>query len=156
MTWPAIAIREARPEDATVCVALLRALPDWFGIEAAIEHYADEIPHLQTFLARVEGEVSGFISLAYHNSSTAEIYLLAVCQERHRQGIGTALVSRVEQEARDRGHQLFEVKTLGPSHPSEHYARTRAFYRKCGFLPLEELHDLWPGNPCLIMVKPLR
>lgn len=156
MTRAAVAIREARPEDTASCVAILRALPDWFGIEAAIEHYADEIPHLQTLLACIEGEVSGFISLAYHNSSTAEIHLLAVRQEQHRQGIGRALVSRAEQEARARGHQLFEVKTLGPSHPSEHYARTRAFYRKCGFLPLEELHDLWPGNPCLIMVKPLR
>jgi hypothetical protein len=22
-----------------------------------------------------------------------------------------------------------------------------------GFQPLEEIHDLWPGNPCLIMIK---
>lgn len=24
-----------------------------------------------------------------------------------------------------------------------------------GFQPVEELLDLWPGNPCLLMVKPL-
>jgi len=24
-----------------------------------------------------------------------------------------------------------------------------------GFAPLEELPDLWPGNPCLILVKTL-
>lgn len=24
-----------------------------------------------------------------------------------------------------------------------------------GFSPLEEIRDLWPGNPCLLMVKPL-
>jgi hypothetical protein len=25
-----------------------------------------------------------------------------------------------------------------------------------GFQPLEEISDLWPGNPCLIMIKALR
>ena len=50
---------------------------------------------------------------------------------------------------------LLQVKTLGPTRPSEHYDRTRAFYAALGFQPLEEIHDLWPGNPCLIMVKPL-
>jgi len=36
------------------------------------------------------------------------------------------------------------------------YARTRAFYRALGFLPLEERTDIWgPENPCLISVKAL-
>ncbi|MEV0803712.1 hypothetical protein AB0I34_38880 [Kribbella sp. NPDC050281] len=35
------------------------------------------------------------------------------------------------------------------------YAMTRAFYRSVGFLPLEETPAFWPGNPCLLMVKPL-
>lgn len=48
---------------------------------------------------------------------------------------------------------MLQVKTLGARHPDEGYARTRAFYRAVGFLPLEETDDLWPGNPCLIMVK---
>ena len=26
---------------------------------------------------------------------------------------------------------------------------------RVGFLPLEETDALWPGNPCLILVKPL-
>jgi hypothetical protein len=51
------------------------------------------------------------------------------------------------------GRQLLEVKTLGPSYPSEHYERTRRFYERRGFVSLEELHGLWPNNPCLIMVK---
>jgi len=54
------------------------------------------------------------------------------------------------------GVELLTVKTLGPSHPDAGYAKTRAFYAACGFLPVVELLDLWPGNPCLIMAKPLR
>ena len=37
----------------------------------------------------------------------------------------------------------------------EGYARTRAFYETRGFVPLEELHDLWDHNPCLLLVKHL-
>jgi hypothetical protein len=48
------------------------------------------------------------------------------------------------------------VKTLGEAHPDQGYAGTREFYRSVGFLPLEETGDLWPGTPCLIMVRWLR
>jgi hypothetical protein len=48
---------------------------------------------------------------------------------------------------------LLQVKTLGPSKPNEYYARTRAFYESMGFVPLEEFENIWPGNPCLILVN---
>jgi hypothetical protein len=48
------------------------------------------------------------------------------------------------------------VKTLGPSHPDVHYARTRSFYEALGFIGLEETTAFWgEANPCLIMVKAL-
>lgn len=59
----------------------------------------------------------------------------------------------ITEEARARGTKLLEVKTLGPSKADPNYARTRHFYEKMGFLPLEET-DLWGADtPCLIMVK---
>ena len=60
-------------------------------------------------------------------------------------------------EVRDPGERSeLQVKTLGPSHPSEHYAATRQFYVARGFRPLEELTEIWgEDNPCLIMVKRL-
>ncbi|WP_231979620.1 N-acetyltransferase [Tessaracoccus coleopterorum] len=65
------------------------------------------------------------------------------------------MLRAIEIDAVARGVRLLEVKTLGPSHPDERYARTRHFYERCGFLALEET-DLWgEGTPCLIMVKPL-
>jgi hypothetical protein len=66
------------------------------------------------------------------------------------------LVARVEAGLRAAGVALFQVKTFGPSGDSDEYERTRAFYEAYGFIPLEELLTLWsPGNPCLILVKPL-
>ena len=52
--------------------------------------------------------------------------------------------------------EFLQVKTLGPSRPDAHYERTRGFYEKMGFRPLEE-NRLWGDvNPCMIYVKHLR
>jgi catechol 2,3-dioxygenase-like lactoylglutathione lyase family enzyme len=45
---------------------------------------------------------------------------------------------------------------LSDRRPDEGYAKTRAFYRACGFRPLEEFPDLWDAqNPALQMIKSL-
>jgi GNAT superfamily N-acetyltransferase len=73
----------------------------------------------------------------------------------HRRGIGRALVGALEADLIAGGVELLQVKTLGPSLPDASYDQTRRFYLHMGFRPLEEIRDLWPGNPCLIMVKVL-
>lgn len=70
-------------------------------------------------------------------------------------GVGTAMIEAITEDVLARGVKLLEVKTLGPSKEDPNYARTRHFYEKMGFLPLEET-DLWGADtPCLILVKPL-
>ncbi|HSK23750.1 MAG TPA: hypothetical protein VK906_11265 [Egicoccus sp.] len=46
---------------------------------------------------------------------------------------------------------------LGASRPSQEYAATRAFYEALGYEGIEEFaaDTIWPGNPCLMMVKHL-
>jgi predicted N-acetyltransferase YhbS len=96
------------------------------------------------------------MSLRRHNAITTEIEVLAVAPDLHRHGVGGALVTAAEASLRKAGTRLLEVKTLGPSHPDEGYRKTRAFYEAMGFLPLDEV-DIWaPGNPALILVKPLQ
>src|SRR5262249_54767667 len=87
--------------------------------------------------------------------SAAEIYLMAVDRASHRCGVGRALVEALERDLRADGVRLLQVKTLGPTDPDVGYQGTRQFYTSLGFEPLEELVGLWPGNPCLIMVKTL-
>ncbi len=43
----------------------------------------------------------------------------------------------------------------GPSDPDANYAATRAFYTAMGFIAVEESDAVWPGTPCLTLVKPL-
>ena len=141
---------------SSVCISILRLLPEWFGIEAAILNYEREIDHLPTFLARLDGQVFGFLSLKQHFPASAEIYVMGVRPEAHRRGIGRALVTATEAHARGLGIEYLQVKTLAPSCPDDGYARTRTFYEAMGFRPLEEFKQIWDeNNPCLILVKRL-
>lgn len=95
----------------------------------------------------------GFITLNTHSPAAAEIHCIAVRPEHHRAGIGRGLVEHAERLLKPRGVKLLQVKTLGPTRRSEHYGQTRLFYEGMGFLALEEHLTLWPGMPCLQMVK---
>ena len=139
-------------ERSRLCQRVLRALPEWFGIEEAIVHYVGEVAGLPMFAA---GE-DAFLSLKLHTATAAEIYVLGVRPELHRRRIGTQLVQTAEEYLRAREVEFLQVKTLGPSRDDERYERTRHFYESCGFTALEEIHGLWgEGNPCLLMVKRL-
>jgi GNAT superfamily N-acetyltransferase len=131
--------------------AVLRDLPDWFGIEEATEAYIRGVAELPTFAVGDDA----FLSLKQHTRLAAEVYVMGVRPSRHRRGLGSALLAAAEEYLRERGVEYLQVKTLGPSDPYEPYARTRRFYEARGFVALEELHDLWEANPCLIMVKRL-
>ncbi len=142
---------------------LLRSLPGWFGIESANAAYVAAAATLPTYLARpatgqgpgAESQPVGVLLADRHFPAAAEIHLLAVDPAHHRRGVGRALVDALEHDLVADGVRLLQVKTLGPSDPDEGYRRTRRFYQAVGFEPLEELTGLWPGNPCLIMVKVL-
>jgi GNAT superfamily N-acetyltransferase len=140
---------EARSE---LCREILEALPGWFGIAEAVHRYIQEVAELPTFAVGRDG----FLSLKLHTDAAAEIYVMGVRPENQGRGIGTALLEAAEAFLRERGAEYLQVKTLAPSHPSEHYAATRSFYGARGFRPLEELTAIWgEDNPCLIMVKRL-
>ncbi len=126
-------------------------------MEDSNRNYVAEAAQLPSWAAFDEhDEVVGVCLVRRHNEVAAEIDLLAVPPELHRQGIGRLLVDAVATKLQHDGVRLLQVKTFGPSGDSEEYGRTRAFYAALGFLPLEERADIWDeDNPCLISVKPL-
>ena len=143
---------QPRPE---VVAGLLRGLPEWFGIEEAITEYVTRSADLPTYVATLDGCAVGVLVLEHREERLSEMYVLAADRRHHRQGVGRALVTAAEADLARAGTAYLQVKTLGPSHPSEEYAATRAFYRALGYQGLEELptDTLWPGNPCVVMVK---
>jgi ribosomal protein S18 acetylase RimI-like enzyme len=148
-------VRPLRPGEADRCEALMRALPGWFGIEASILAYRRDVETLESWGVDVDGELAAFLTLRAHNAHSAEIQVLAVHPAHHRRGFGRALVAHAAALLRQRDVAFLQVKTLGPSRPSDEYAATRAFYRAVGFLPLEENHLWGDVNPCLILVRHL-
>lgn len=135
---------------------LLGTVPEWFGQPEANAEYIEAARTMETWtVRRPDGRVVGLTLINRHFPWVAEIHLTLVDRSAHGTGVGTSMLSAIEADAVARGVRLLQVKTLGPSHPDAGYARTRHFYEKCGFLPLEET-DLWgEGTPCLFMVKPL-
>ncbi|HEY2182656.1 MAG TPA: coenzyme F420-0:L-glutamate ligase [Gaiellaceae bacterium] len=134
-----------------IAEAVLRDLPEWFGIEESTRRYIEDAATLPTFA--VEPDL-GFLSLKQHTPRAAEVYVMGVRREQHRHGIGRALVREAERWCRAQGIRYLQVKTLGPSRPDSGYDATRAFYESVGFVALEELLGLWShDNPALILVK---
>src|SRR5205823_4371661 len=112
-------------ERSRVAEAVLRDLPDWFGIEESTRQYIEDAAGLPTFAAEPD---LGFVSLKRHTPAAAELYVLGVRAAQHRQGIGRALVETAESWCRERGIRYLHVKTLGPSRPDPGYDATRRFY----------------------------
>lgn len=135
---------------------LLATVPEWFGLPDANQEYLDAARAKETWTVRdADDVVVGVTLVDRHFPHVAELHFMVVDRAHHGQGVGTAMVRAIEDDALARGVRLFQVKTLGASHPDAGYARTRHFYEQMGFLPLEET-DLWgEDNPCLFMVKPL-
>jgi GNAT superfamily N-acetyltransferase len=156
MACQAVAIRGPLSGQGALAEDILRALPEWFGLEQALIEYARVADELPTFVAARGKEAVGFLTLRPTSADAVEVHVMAVLPGEHRRGVGRALVERAATYARAGGCALIHVKTLAPSDPDENYAGTRAFYAALGFLPLEELPQIWGAeNPCLLMVRAL-
>lgn len=137
-----------------ICEKILRGLPDWFGQEQPILDYIKDVSN-QFFIAVViKGGYVGFIALNEHNEYTSEIHVMGILEEFHHVGIGSNLVKLCCKKCLDNNKKYLTVKTLSAEANCEHYDRTRKFYYKMGFLPLQVFKTLWDEeNPCLFMIK---
>jgi hypothetical protein len=79
-------IRRMKAEEAASCEAILRALPDWFGIERSIGGYRHDLEEMETYVVELVGSIAGFLTVNQHNPHTAEIQVLAVRREYYRHG----------------------------------------------------------------------
>jgi GNAT superfamily N-acetyltransferase len=146
-------IRPLAPSDVAGCAAVLERLPQWFGIEAANAAYIESLHRLPGFVAERDGSISGFLAIELHTVASAEITVMGVDPDLHRQGIGRELFGAALGWCRARGVRWLHVKTRGPSTYDDDYERTRRFYLALGFEPLYESRTEWgPENAALILV----
>ena len=141
-------------EKSKICERILKSLPEWFGVPESVENYIREVREMP-FLATVDdGEKIAFLALKEHNEHTAEIWVMGILPDYHRQGVGQKLIEETENLCRKSERSFLTVKTLDDSDSYKPYAHTRTFYRAVGFLPLQVLEGYWDeNNPCLMLAK---
>ncbi|MCL2498998.1 MAG: GNAT family N-acetyltransferase [Defluviitaleaceae bacterium] len=141
-------------EKSDICNSILRALPDWFGIEASIADYVQQVKTLPFIAAYDDDAAIGFAALKPHTKYASEICVMGILSEHHRRGIGRQLVTACEQFCRENEIEFLTVKTLADSRESKNYEKTRLFYMAQGFKPIEVFPTIWDEeNPCLLMIK---
>jgi GNAT superfamily N-acetyltransferase len=136
------------------CEAVLRSLPDWFGIEESLLEYVADTERLPTFVTTESERVVGFATLRRHFEQSWELHCIAIAADHRGRGLGRALLGACEPWLIERGARFLLVKIIAATSMDPNYAQTRVFYERLGFVPLEVFPTLWsPRNPCLQMVK---
>ena len=152
------AVRLAWVEEGggATCAELLATVPHWFGIIEANEEYRRAADRCPTLVANDNGQPVGFLTVVRHALHAAELHVMAVRPELHRNGIGRILVAVAEDRLRSEGVEYLQVKTLSASAADKPYLGTLAFYAALDFRVLEEMPSLWgPDNPAVLLIKRL-
>ena len=136
------------------CEAILRTLPEWFGIEESLQMYVRDSGSFPTFAVEESSNLLGFVSLRKHYEESWEVHCIAVSASYRNRGVGTVLLEHAEAWLAARGACFLQIKTISGSSSDPNYAQTRRFYLARGYTPIEEFPDLWgPTNPVLQLIK---
>jgi GNAT superfamily N-acetyltransferase len=114
-----IDLRQQESGAGTTCLQILGSLPEWFGIEAAVQHYAEVADRSHTIVATARGEDVGLLVITHHSPYAAEVYVMAVRPEHYRRGIGRWMLALAEATLAAGGTEYLQVKTLSSSHRDE-------------------------------------
>jgi ribosomal protein S18 acetylase RimI-like enzyme len=99
-------------------------------------------------------EDDGPSGVAYYEPAVATdrtwyLTMIAVHADRQGRGRGSALLRGVEEELRARDQRLLLVETSG----TPGFARTRAFYRRCGYQQEAQVRDYYEADDDLVLFR---
>lgn len=140
---------------------VLLDLPEWFGIPESTQEYIDKGSKLPTFVADIDNEPIGFISLKILNDDEIELYVLGVKRKYHRMGVGKKLINETISYCKANDIKRIIVMTLDESYEpfDANYDNTRKFYEAVGFTKIKVDSEIWGSTcPCLILkleIKPI-
>ena len=143
-------------EKKAITRSILEALPDWFAVPESREEYIRNSPDHPFFAALDGGKPVGFLYLKETGKDTAELAVMGVLKEYHRQGIGRKLFEAAREAAVRSGYSFLQVKTVQMGKYAD-YDDTNRFYLSLGFREFEVFPLLWDEqNPCQVYVMSLR
>lgn len=135
---------------------ILNDLPEWFGLPDSTREYIKDSKDMPFFAYCKDNRYVGFAALKETSPYTAEIYVIGILKEYHKQGIGEKLFKAFTDYARKKNYEYIQVKTVDGEH-YEAYDKTRMFYEHLGFRKLEVFPTLWDEwNPCLVMIMAIK
>lgn len=145
-----------KTSDATTALKIAKNSKDYF--ETGFEDLKRDLKKHSLYGAYLGDKMVGFITFKKNGPDVIEISWLAVNPPHRKQGIGSKLVNDSLNKIGGK-YKICEVKALAETHPDKGYAKTRKFYKRLGFIPLEIIQP-YPGwdnnNPCQIFVKPIK
>lgn len=148
-------IIENEDQKERICRDILQQLSEWFEMPESIENYAKKCRELPFWSIVLDEKNIGFLALQETSQYTAEIYVMGVLKEFHRQGAGQELFHAAYSYARETGYEFLQVKTVQAGKYPE-YNKTNSFYKKIGFRELECM-PLWDeDNPCQVYVMAVK
>lgn len=103
---------------ATTTARLLTQLPAWFGVPEANDAYVSSARDLPALVAQAGGQTVGVLLYRRHFPEAAEIHLMAIAPEWHRQGIGTAMIRSLVAHLRRDACQVLQVKPSAQATPT--------------------------------------
>ena len=144
---------ESAEEKTRICKSIIEELPEWFDEHGKMDYVAN-IENTALWAYFIDEKPVGFISIKTNNEFTSEVYVFGVLKQYHRSGIGSQLMEAVCNKLASDNVKLLIVKTLDGSADYEPYDRTRNFYLKHSFIPVDVYEKIWnEENPCLLMAK---
>jgi len=128
-----ITIRKFKLADSDAVNRIARGLhPEWFT-EEALANIPRDIQLAKCFVAELEDQVVGFISVFSHDGKPM-IGWLGTEKKLRGNRIGQHLVERVISELREFGYREIRVQTVGECEPPyKPYEQTLRFYESMGF-----------------------
>ena len=154
-------IRPAAPGDRPVVSALAVAAgmfpPEDFSVSDGLmaDYFAGQRERGHGCL--IDEEAGEVLGVAYFlpkpaTNGTWELLMIAVRPDQQGQGRGSRLLDHMERELRAQGARLVLVETSG----LPDYARTRAFYTRCGYHEEARVRDYYePGADMVLFRKAL-
>ena len=131
-------IRQTTPDDVTEIRLLMESVPGFWQSHWSNNTVASAMAGGLAFVWQEDAEILGFVC-AHDSGFRAYLSELLVAPQRRNQGIGRALVNRLEQELSERGQTILIADVWRDAIP---------FYRALGWEPPEAVLLRKRLGPC--------
>ncbi len=133
-----------KTQDTEKVMEITKSLGTYFDEDAynEIESDAQNFPLFGGFIGNI---MVGYIIFYEINPQVVEIKWMAVKKDYQNQGLGGKLINKgLKIINQNKNYKICELKTIGEGDKDKKFIKTRKFYLKNGFIPLESLQS-FPG-----------